>query len=83
MNKVFIILYVPLIEEKYELFIPINRKICDIIELLVRAIDDLVDTNYILANETGLYNKETGKKYDSEVKICNTDIKNGVELILV
>ena len=31
---------------------------------------------------TGLYNKSTGEKYNSELKICDTNIKNGIELIL-
>jgi len=82
MNKVFVKLYVPLVEENYEIFIPINKEICDIIKLLVKAINELVDTDYLLTNETGLYNKDTGEKYNSELKICDTDIKNGIELIL-
>jgi len=83
MNKVFIKLYVPLIEQNYEMFLPINKPICDIIKLLVKAIDELVDTDYALTNETGLYNKETGEKYNSDSKIIDTDIKNGIELILI
>ncbi|MDD3187345.1 MAG: hypothetical protein PHD02_02590 [Bacilli bacterium] len=83
MNKVFIKLYVPLIENNYEMFIPIDKEICDIIKLLVRAINELVDTDYSLTSETGLYNRVTGEKYDSKVKICDTDIKNGMNLILV
>ena len=83
MNKVFIKLYVPIIEQKYEMFMPINKPICDIIELLVRAINDLVDSDYALTTETGLYNKDTGEKYNSDLKIIDTDIKNGIELILI
>lgn len=82
MNKVFVKLYVPLVEESYEIFIPINKEIYDIIKLLVKAINELVDTDYLLTSETGLYNKSTGEKYNSELKICDTNIKNGIELIL-
>ena len=82
MNKVFIKLYVPLIEETYEMFIPIDKEICDIIKLLVKAINDLVDTDYALTTETGIYNKATGEKYDSNLKVCNTNIKNGIDLVL-
>lgn len=83
MNKVFVKLYVPLIEQKFEIFIPINKEICDIIKLLVKAINDLADCTYDYNNETCLYNKETGEKYNLNDKIINTNIKNGTQLILV
>lgn len=82
MNKVFVKLYVPLIENNYEIFIPIDKEICDIIKLLVKGIDDLVDTDYRLTSETALYNRSTGEKYDSKLKVIDTDIQNGIELLL-
>lgn len=83
MNKILVSLYVPLIEQKFEIFIPINKEICDIIKLLVKAINELVDCNYDYNTETGLYNKDTGEKYILDKKIIETDIKNGTQLILV
>lgn len=83
MNKVFVKLYVPWIDEKYEIFLPINKEICDIIKLLVKAINELVDTDYGLTTELGLYNRETGEKYNPELKVIDADIKNGIELILL
>ena len=83
MNKVFVKLYVPWIDEKYEIFLPINKEICDIIKLLVKAINELVDIDYELTTETGLYNRVTGEKYNQESKICDSDIKNGIELVLL
>ena len=83
MNKVFVKLYVPWIDEDYEIFLPINKEICDIIKLLVRAINELVDTEYELTSELGLYNKATGEKYSLDSKIYDTDIKNGIELVLI
>lgn len=82
MNKVFIKLYVPLIDNNYEIFIPIDKEICDIIKLLVKGIDDLVDTDYRLTSETALYSRSTGEKYDSNLKVIDTDIQNGIELLL-
>lgn len=83
MNKVFIKLYVPLIEQKFEIFIPINKEMCDIIKLLVKAINELADCTYDYNKETGLYNKDTGEKYSPSTKVIDTDIKNGTQLILV
>ena len=43
MNKILIRLYVPSIEEKYDLKIPINKKVSEIIVLLIKAIDEISD----------------------------------------
>ena len=37
MNKVLVKLYVPIIEEQYDIWVPLNRKICNVIKLLIKA----------------------------------------------
>ena len=83
MNKVYVKLYVPLIEENYELFIPVNKEISDIVKLLVKSVQELNDCNYDYNSETGLYNKDTGIKYKNDKLLIDTDIKNGTKLILI
>lgn len=83
MNKVFVKLYVPLIEKKYEVFIPINKQICDIIKLLVKAIHEMTGNDYVFNTETGLYDRNTGLKYNQNLKVVDVNIKNGVEIVLI
>lgn len=83
MNKVYVKLYVPLIEENYELFIPVNKEISDIVKLLVKSVQELNDCNYDYNSETGLYNKDAGIKYENDKLLIDTDIKNGTKLILI
>ncbi len=83
MNKIFVTIYIPLIEEKFEMFIPIDKEVIEIINLILKGVNSLVDIDYVLAEETNLYDKTTGKKYLGDKKIYETDIKNGCELIIV
>ena len=57
MNKVLVFVYVPLIEQEYELFIPINRKIGMIKKLICKAIIELSDNNYRVNKSVKLSNK--------------------------
>ena len=40
-NKVCVELIVPMIEERYNVFIPINKKTLEIIHLLAKAINEM------------------------------------------
>ena len=51
MNKVLVTVYVPLIEQEYNLFIPVNRKIGLVKKILVNSIVELSDGDYIIENE--------------------------------
>ncbi len=80
MNKVLINLYIPAIEKEYDVWIPINKKIYNIIILLIKGIKD---ENFNPQNMPLLYNKSTGECYDINLSVQETDIKNATEIILI
>ena len=80
-NKVLVEVIVPDLDKRFEIFLPINKKIGNIIILLEKAIAEL-DENYSKTNNS-LYNRETGMKYNIDVQLYNTDIRNGAILILI
>lgn len=82
-NKILIELLVPEIDASFSVFLPINKKIGNIINLLNQGLNDLTDKNYQGNNYTGLYNRFTGIKYSSNESILDTDIRNGTVLILL
>ena len=82
MNKVYIIVYVPLIGEKYEVMIPASKKISSITTLLTKAVNELSGGNYSTTNAI-LYQKQNGKPYDLNITLKESDIRNGSEVILV
>ena len=82
-NEILIELVVPVIEEKYNVYIPINRRIGNVIILISKAIFDISSGLYQIDENSSLYNKETGQKYLVDDLIRLTDIRNGTSLILI
>lgn len=82
-NKILIELEIPLIEFKYDLFIPINKKVGTIKTLIEEALVDLTDGAYIPKEESNLYSKTTGIIYDVNKTVRDTDLRNGSGVILI
>lgn len=82
-NKILIGLEIPLIEKKYDLFIPINKKVGTIKKLIEDSLVELTDNAYIPKEESNFYSKETGQIYDVNRTVRDTDLKNGSRIILI
>lgn len=82
-NKVIIELIIPEIEEKYSLYIPVTKKVGEIIPLLGKSVADFTYGSYTYDDKTALYNAISAERYDPNDMIINTDIRNGTQLILL
>ena len=82
-NKILIEIEIPLIEKKYDLFIPVNKKVGTIKNLIEKTLLELTDNAYIMRDDTNLYSKITGEIYDVNQTIRDTDLKNGSKIILL
>lgn len=82
-NKVLVRLIVPELDTSFDVFVPINEVIWRLKILFIKSVSDLSsfslqeNVNYILLN------KDTGKIYQNNELVLNTDIRNGTELFLV
>ena len=79
-NKYNVELKVPELMESYNLFIPINKSIGELIGALKKSLEEI--NNIILNDDLNLYNEQDGTKYNLEDNIANTNIKNGSILII-
>ncbi len=82
-NKVLVEVIVPIIEEKYDIYIPINKRIGKVIEQLNKTIHEMNEDRYQITNEICLYNRDTNQKYDVNTLVYDSDIRNGTALILL
>ena len=82
-NKILVELEIPVIEKKYDLFIPINKKIGTIKSLIEESLLELTDNSYEAKEDTNLYSKDTGIVYDVNNTVRDTDLKNGSRIILL
>ena len=81
-DKVNVEIIVPEIEERYNLFLPINKKIGTIVTLVSKAINELSNGDFPLSNTNKLYNGDNLSLYQSDVLLYKTDIRNNSKLIL-
>lgn len=82
-NKILLEISIPSIEKSYDVFVPVSKRIGTIKSLVEKGIIDLTDHNYKVKEDTNLYSKETGEIYDINMKIIDSDLKNGSRLILL
>ncbi len=80
--KILIKLFVPEIEQVYELYIPINKTVYQVCNLLNLIVKDISKDAYPQKNIIHLCNHRTGELYKYEELIRNTNIRNGTELII-
>ena len=82
-NKILIELEIPLIEKKYDLFIPTNKIIGTIKKLIESSLGELTFGAYVPKEESNFYSKETGDNYDIHKTVRDTDLKNGSRIVLI
>ena len=82
-NKVIVKFIVPTLDETYDLFIPVNKKVGKVINLVSDALSDITDGVFSYDEHISLYNRTTGELYNPDVIIKNTNIRNGTELVLL
>ncbi len=83
MDRILVKLYVPMLEEIYDVWLPSTKRIYNIIILLVKAINELNNNCYKPNQIPLLYDKLTAEVYDINLKLKDTNIGNGTELILL
>ncbi len=82
MNKLLISIDVPSIEQHFDLFIPINKKMGTIKQYIIKSIHEL--SGGILNEKNYLFfDIDTGVKYGNNVYVKDSGIKNGARIIMV
>ncbi len=82
-NKVLVSLSVPVLEKKYDIYIPVNRKIHNVIKMIKNSLFELSNGSFKMDVNYVLYNKENGNPYDMNILVRDSDIRNGSKIILL
>ena len=78
-NKLLIDLYVLALDKRFELFIPVDEKIGNIVNLLDKSLLNM----FPIDKKFALLNIHSGNIYKNNDLIRNIDIQNGTRLILM
>lgn len=83
MNKILVLVYIPEIEQEYDVYIPINKKVGTIKKYLISSVEEFNDGNVSNIENLKLYDKENSMLYNNNTLVKDSGIKNGTKLILM
>ena len=81
-NKILIVVYVPMIEKSFDMYIPVVRRIGSIKKLIVKIVEESSDGAFVDDGCKHLYFKHNGLELDENQYVKNSDITNGTRLVL-
>ena len=82
-NKVLVTLYVPHLDMKYDMYIPVNKRIHVIIDLMKKALFELSEGIFDVNNKYELYNYDNCESYNVNDLVRDTNIRNNSKILLV
>ena len=82
MNKLLIEVHVPSIESTFDIWIPRNVGVFELLPLITTAVVRLSDGMFV-ANDVALCNGTTGVIYNNNIRVDDMRLKNGSRLMLI
>lgn len=80
--KILIKLFLPELEQSFEMYIPVNRTVGQVIELMNKVVNDITLNIYPVKDGLQLMNRRDNTLYEYNELIRNTNIRNGTELVM-
>ena len=82
-NKILISVYVPSLDETYEIYIPVNETIKVVLDLISKTIFDLSDSNFNPNEKHYLLDSDTSNIYLKSNLVRDTNIINSKMIVLI
>lgn len=82
-NKVLVSVNVPMLEKKYDIYFPVNKKVSNVIKMIKSSLQVLSQGSFDVEKNYVLYNKENGEPYDMNMLVRESNIRNGSSVILL
>lgn len=83
MDKILISLFVPSVQEKYDLFVPVDLEIGILAGILANGVHDLCDGRYCVSGKEMLIRTAPDAVLNPKKTLADYDINDGVGFILI
>lgn len=83
MTKYLVDIYIPAAGKHLDAFVPSNKQIGEVIQLLISASETLVGGSYKGGSDTMLLSADSGAPYDHTLTVEEAGIRNASRLILI
>lgn len=82
-NKALVEIIVPAASQKYDVYIPLDSKMSDVVSMVASALSDLSNGRYKATNDAVLCDADTGMIFNINTEVAELGIKNGSRLMLI
>ena len=82
-NKVLVEIFVPATREKYDVYIPLESRMSEVLKMVSNALTDLSEGKFIADQETILCDSDTGIIFNVNMEVAELGIKTGSRLMLI
>lgn len=82
-NKLLVDVIVPHLDKKYQVYIPINKRISNVIKLIEKALREMTNGYYPEKEDSVIIDVESGNIYDINITVKESKMINGSQIILL
>ena len=82
-NKALVEIFVPAAEQKYDVYIPLESKMSEVVKLISSALSDLTEGKYKATEEAIICDAQTGIIFNINMQVAELGIKTGSRLMLI
>ncbi|AGK55721.1 EsaB/YukD family protein [Bacillus sp. 1NLA3E] len=83
MDKVLVEVYIPASEKSYDVFLPLESKLYEVLYLLMGTMAELTQGEFSATPDTILCDRITGKILNINLTVAENGVINGTKLMLV
>ena len=83
MDKVLVEVFVPVLGSSFDIFIPLQSMMYEVLELIKKAIVDLSNGRFISNQNTTICHREDGSIININLSVYELKIRNGSKLMLI
>lgn len=83
MDKVLVEVFVPVLDCSFDIFIPLQSPMFEVLELIKKAIVEMSDGRFIANENTTICYREDGSIININLSVYELEIRNGSKLMLI
>lgn len=82
-NKALVEIIIPAASQKYDVYIPLDSKMSEVVAMVAIALSDLSNGRYKATSEAVLCDADTGIIFNINTEVAELGIKTGSRLMLI
>lgn len=83
MDKIYINVFVPVLDKNYDIELPINLEMKYVVDEIQKAINEITEGIYIIRDDARLYDKSTGYLINTNNIVKYSGLKNGCSVMIM